>query len=457
MHLEPGMTSTAASSRALLLAPALLGLACSAGVIDDDGAGDDDGPDMTTARLAIVGDRNVVLGLGDGLTLTVKYTDASGRPLAGAVAFAVQGRAVDSSLAAATVVTDAQGLAAVDLTAGTTEGPFGVRASAENAAPVDWQVVLQGENLPVLAAVGTYELESQFDLISGLPGDAGEIVNTIIDLTDDPYDPASFILDELGGAAEDIIDPLRPFVDALIYEIILQYSPTLLEDLIAIANVFGDVSKRFGLISELTVAQRPGAQELVGTHRLLGVAYTVDGVRQEFTVDELGWDPIEATGVPVTLDAGRRLVVGDPSLEVSYGSMMVFALRHVLIPQVVPGVASLGGLLDRAVDCDAIGWQVSDALGLDWVGALIFAEACSDLADEAGDEVEDAIRDIGGDASAIVVHGDAAVRDTNGDQMVDRLQAGLWEGEYRLGPVSARLERPMQRFAGNRVAGHARP
>jgi len=212
----------------------LLLVACS-GEIGDVGD-DDDTTNPGTARLTIVGDRNVVLGLGETTTITVKYTDASGRPLAGAVGFAIVGRADGNTLSAAQGVTDPQGLANVNLTGGATELTFNVRASADQAAAVEWQIALEGQNLPALAAVGSYELDSQFDLVSGIPGSTGDVVNTIIALTDGPNDPASYLLDQLGGTAEDIIDPLRPFVDVIMNQVILQSSPTLVTDLVAVGN-----------------------------------------------------------------------------------------------------------------------------------------------------------------------------------------------------------------------------
>src|SRR5262249_48512609 len=147
------------------------------------------------AYLKIVGDKSVFLENGQRRELVVKYVDDNDGPLAGSIAFRVDGDFMGGSLSAPSGVTGADGSVHVMVNGGPTGEAFvKVSASAAYATPVDWNVSIKaaGSSQPKpLDVVGTYKLESEFNLVSGIPGTAGNIIRTVIAMTDDPNDPSS--------------------------------------------------------------------------------------------------------------------------------------------------------------------------------------------------------------------------------------------------------------------------
>src|SRR5262245_61084761 len=53
-----------------------------------------------------------------------------------------------------------------------------------------------GDEVKPLDAAGAYSLRSNFDLAANAPGKAGQVINLVIDMTDDPDDPTGWILDQ---------------------------------------------------------------------------------------------------------------------------------------------------------------------------------------------------------------------------------------------------------------------
>ena len=163
------MKTTISKHLSLFLAATLAAttFACASDTGGDD---DDDNNPAEGAYLSIVGDRDVFLENGWTTRLTVRYTG----------------------------VTNSDGVVQVDLVAGPSgDALFTVEASAPYAEPVVWQVAVSegAPPLPPLDSTGRYSVGSKFDIVSGLPGTAGDIINGFVEMTDDPYDPATFVLD----------------------------------------------------------------------------------------------------------------------------------------------------------------------------------------------------------------------------------------------------------------------
>jgi hypothetical protein len=423
---------------------------------DNEGGLGGGGP--ATAQLTILGDTNLTVDNGAITTLNVKYTDLSGRPLAGAVEFRIQGDALGAALGAASSIANNDGVARVDLSAGPAgDASFTVIAAASDAQSIMWRITVGagggGQPLPVAAVPGVYLLDSQFDVVSGLPGTAGNIVNTVIGMTDSPADPASFLLDQIGGTAGNIIDGVRPFLDYYLNDRLLYYAPSFLSTFVAVGDDFGQVARRFGVVTELQVTAGAGGA-LIGRHTVKGVHWTIDGRKYEFSAEELGLGTIVAENVPLTYDGMGRLTMGDHSLGISYGTMLLFVLNQVIIPELQPGSYSIGAVLSRMVDCTDVGFDIADYLGLGIIEAYLLSEGCDEVMDHVGGEIEDLIRGIGGsNGTSLYIRGDGLVADTNGDLRVDSIRNGLWEGEIRLGSAAGPLTRPDQRFTGNLMTG----
>lgn len=108
--------------------------------------------------LEIVGEPTISLTSEDEATLTVRLRDAEGRPMAGnEVRFALDGRAHDSTLLALTAETDAMGLASTTLRAGLVIAAFRVRASADDAASVSFDVAVGDAGFGSMQVTPSYE------------------------------------------------------------------------------------------------------------------------------------------------------------------------------------------------------------------------------------------------------------------------------------------------------------
>lgn len=126
-----------------LLAVVAVALGCAEPQDFELDGGAPDASVVEARSLEIVGEPTISLTSEDEAMLTVRLRDAEGRPMAGSeVRFALDGRAHDSTLLALTAETDAMGLATTTLRAGLVIAAFRVRASADDAASVSFDVAV---------------------------------------------------------------------------------------------------------------------------------------------------------------------------------------------------------------------------------------------------------------------------------------------------------------------------
>src|SRR5262249_3216540 len=127
------------------------------------------------AQLTIVGTSEVSAVGGNRVLLAVKYHDDHG-PIPGEVSFRLDGPPAGplrgAQLSVASIATDADGVAQVEIETDADAGDpsFVAVAEAEGATAVDWQVTVYRPLFPHAALVGTYQVKSKFDLVSGIPG-----------------------------------------------------------------------------------------------------------------------------------------------------------------------------------------------------------------------------------------------------------------------------------------------
>jgi len=342
----------------------------------------------------------------------------------------------------------------VSVNAGQAQASFQIVAEAEYAEPVAWRVAIS-QGAGSLDVNGTYALDSQFDLAIGLPGGAGVVANTFLAMTDGPNDPATWLLDQLivsldSSVLRNAINSTRPVLDVLVNGIIRDSAPTLVAKLRGIGNDVSEVVRRFGMQSELAITTKSGAgaNARVASHRLTGVSWTLDGAKYAFTSDDLGLGEVKASDIPISLGP-EVMTISEHTLPVGYGSLLVYALNHVLIPKVEPFAASLEELLVINVDCYEVGWRVYWETGSG--DPQLYETACILAMAAASNAIEEALRDLDGEGSGLVLHGEARLADTNGDNLVDRLMMGFWEGAFRFAGLESALTRPNQKFLGERM------
>ncbi len=446
-----------------LLAIALA--ACASDAVGPTKGGNNPPPTDGHAYLKIVGDKNVFLDNGATKELVVMYVDDANMPLAGTIAFKVDGDLMGGRLSASSGVTGADGSVHINVTGGPTgEAYVKVTASAEFATSVDWSVSVKAASQPPvpgpLQVIGTYQLESEFNLVNGIPGTAGDVVRTIIDMTDGPNDPASWLLDlasKDNAGVKSALDPLRPAVDAFLNSLLKDLSMKIVIDGVQLdivdkfkdfGNAFGDVAQKFGLKSTLQIYAGPN-NTLLGKHTITGVFFKIDNKKIEKTLGELNMDNIVVDKIPVTLTGETSLTIGDETFGLSYGKMIIFALDNVVIPQVDPAATSLRELLSDVVPCDSIGDSIADYTHIG--DGTLWQSLCETAIAFGASYAEGKIGSLGDQATAFTFHGSVRPVDTNNDRKVDSLVGGLWEGQLMLAGQPAALAKPMQTFTGTRM------
>ncbi len=236
--------------------PALLfalALATGAAACGSDATGDEAG-----AYLTIQGNPNIYLEPDFQRSLTVRYHDADGNPLAGEVRFEIEGEPSGSTIDLALGATNADGDSSFTVFAGQEETSFRIRAFAELADSTEWVVTVNNPPVnPDMDIRGNYRVTSDFDIASGVPGTVGDIINEFIDMTDGDTDPATYLLDKVigdgTGAVANAINGIRPFLDGALNDVILNAAPDVVNDIKKIGQDFGQVARHFGVVSTLDI------------------------------------------------------------------------------------------------------------------------------------------------------------------------------------------------------------
>jgi len=407
---------------------------------EEGGGGDPQPPVEGNAYLVIQGDVNVFLENEWRQTLIVSYQDGDGEPLAGQVDFEVVGAAAGGTITKAFAVTDQDGKAVIEVVAGTTgDASFKIKAAAEYADAVEWSIAVNGGTppLPPLDPQGSYRVSSEFDLVSGVPGAAGDVLNTFVDITDDGYDPAKWLLDIIvaeidNSTIEGFINATRPLLDGVLKDALLSIAPDFVTSILEVGNKFGQVGNNFGTTTRLDVTSGGvESSDMTAKHTMTGMYVTVDSQRHNFSMAELGMDVQEANASFRMNDSETEVTVGEHEFPVSYGSLLTVALNQVIIPSVSPGSNNLGDLFASLLNCNAIANELYDFISAEfgWGGSVSLYEGACELGlNAAANAIMQQIQNLDNDGLVIKMSGTAKPMDTNTDAKVDVLRNGKWNG-----------------------------
>jgi hypothetical protein len=438
---------TAAITRNILFALSIgaLATACSSDPTDDQGGGHT--PEPGNAYLTIVGDQNVFLENSWQQTITVRYHDGADRPLAGQVDFSIVGTADGGAVSAPAGVTNADGQVSVQVIAGDEgEAFFKVRAEAEYADAVEWTIAVSAGQAPVppLDPTGRYQVNSRFDLVSGVPGTVGTVINTFLDMTDGPYDPATWLIDTIldeinNGTITSAVNAFRPALDAIVNDLLISFAPGIVTDILDIGDMLGQVARNFGTVSTLEVEAGFGIEgdELSATHTMTGVFFDINNQRYSFPLSALGMDYLVAEDVAFRLEGETRVHIGAHEFPLSYGSLLLVALDEVIVPLIDPYASDLYDLFENMIDCQAVGQQLADSIG---VGSpSLYEGACILGVGAAVGVIYDQLASLDASAMLLGISGEARPQDTNTDRKVDVLTGGEWVGSVSYAGVPATL------------------
>jgi hypothetical protein len=299
-----------------------------------------------------------------------------------------------------------------------------------------------GTSPPIpISLAGRYAIRSELDLSMRLPAEPGDLIRVVIDATDDPDDPARFLVDHAlaalpPSAFADALRDAEPIVIAYVEERIATTAPLFAARLRAFGAALDRATRGFATIEELDVL--PSG---IASHAIRGVR--VSGVELLFRDHAVpDGTPGEAT---IALDALDRATIGSHRVAVPYGRTLRLMIERGIVPSIDPAATSVFELLRDSVDCPALGATLASALSLD-DGGLFGAACTSGLVDvaRAFDARLDAVADVPlafdlqGSATALVVG-----RETSA------FEAGAWTGA--VGEIGMEAPLGAATFAGMRM------
>ena len=298
-----------------------------------------------------------------------------------------------------------------------------------------------GDDDDAPAVEGSYALESSVALPDGYLTDSAPLLDGFLGMTDDPNDPATWLLDRvedrLGWFEAKALAAARSALglDAIVNGLILTYSPELVTDLVQLGGDMAELSSGLEVSSRLVVREDGG--RLVADHQVVGLAFAIDG-----QVAPIGGIALPAAARTVVTVEGEALRIERHGFALEQGAVLRYGLERVALPRVAPGATSVSGWLADEIDCAGIGERIED---------LVEVGSPSDYQDACVDVVEAAVDEVVGDAFAvraeIAISGRADLTDDDGDGLYD-LMDGTWQGTMTAG--GAAMPMPASRFEGVR-------
>lgn len=299
-----------------------------------------------------------------------------------------------------------------------------------------------------LTPEGRFNVQSEFDLATNMPGTPGRVVNYFIAATDDPDDPTKFLVDELikampEGSAKNFAKNSAPYVTGYLNDRLLEVAPNLLNRVIDIGNAFGDVAKHFGTIEVLEINAQGQA-----TKTITGVHFEVDQVPMDFLLKDYGLQDIKIDGVQVILEPSGKLTIMDHKVRVAYGALLKLALDKAIVPMIDPAAQNVGDILKKAVNCQKVGQYVYEAL--DFGSPSTYQSACTAGLTAASAALYNQLQQMDGTALELGLTGVARAVDKNRDGKMDDIQTGTWTGNLGYAGTPAQLPEGAK-FHGTRL------
>ena len=304
-------------------------------------------------------------------------------------------------------------------------------------------------------ANGRYQVASQFDLATNMPGKVGQVTNAFIAMTDGADDPSDWILEQViaqmpNGTLKNFANSARPFVAGYLNDRLLQFAPDFVTTIVQAGNDFGQIAKNFGLNEQLDVTG--SAQTYTSKVSAVGVHFKVDNVETDVAFADHSIAAVVADNVGVTLDVTGKVSIAEHKLPVSYGKVLRLGLDEVIIPALDSNAHDLNGLLVGLVNCQAVGQYINDAIASQFGyggGAGTWATACTAGLNYGAQTLYSKIDSIDTSALEFGLTGVAKGVDANNDGKIDKIQTGKWTGTLSYSGTPAPLS--TARFIGSRL------
>ncbi|HEY4177766.1 MAG TPA: hypothetical protein VGM90_13060 [Kofleriaceae bacterium] len=282
-------------------------------------------------------------------------------------------------------------------------------------------------------ASGKYSMRSTFDLVTNAPGTIGGITNAIVAATDDPDDPANWLLQQMattvGGTAGNLINGSRPLVAGYLNDKLLEFAPDFVDTMIQVGQDFGQVAKNFSTNEQLEIVKGagPDGASYTATKTVLGAHFKIDNIESDHAFADYGMQNIVVNSIGVSLDTTGKLTIAQHTLPLEYGKILHIGIDAAVIPMIDPTAHNLAELMQHKVDCAALGQLIADQY-LYGFGAGALTTGCNAGLTLAAQKIYQQIDAIDGTALQLQLTGQARALDSNNDHKVDKIQTGAWTG-----------------------------
>ncbi|MBI2896123.1 MAG: hypothetical protein HYY06_21375 [Deltaproteobacteria bacterium] len=296
-------------------------------------------------------------------------------------------------------------------------------------------VELPLQDIPVDAA-GRWELENHFNMGEALPDDVDTIFDALAEMSDDPNDPATYILDQVreqidNEALRFAFDAARIYwnLDAELNEQIDDAAPGFVLDAMSAAGDLGRALNDMQIDSDMTFGQPDEFGVINAEHQLIDLVMTLDGVTNRFSMaDDVGLGGTTARNVMVGVLDEQTATIDPHEFRMGMGTLVLFALNNVVLPRFDGAPGSVREMLEGAVDCSSVGEWLSDTVDMGapsmWEDLCGFALAAASL------YAEQQILGMNDTYDTLTLAGTASIKDPNGDLGFDRLDDGVWSSTW---------------------------
>ncbi len=304
---------------------------------------------------------------------------------------------------------------------------------------------------PQMDAQGSFRVNSTFDIATNMPGSTGSFLNGLIDATNSPDDPMSWLVDQMlegmdDGGLKDALVAVKPFVIGYLNNEVTSLAPDLVNTIKTIGQRMESVMKKFGVneIWEISSVD----QTLVARSTVDGVRFEIAGVTKDYNFVDYDIDNVIINSILITLDKGQeRMHAGEHDMPLPWGKVLRLALDVAVIPSIDPTATSLAVLLDHVVDCNSVGSSMQSAIGFG--GSTFWAGVCRGGLAVAADQVYNQIVDADAKLDMHLV-GSSRYKDLNNDYKIDELLFGNWTGTMKLDAQDATIAQPAA-YVGKRM------
>ena len=280
-----------------------------------------------------------------------------------------------------------------------------------------------------LDPTGTYKMRSTYDIATNMPGKIGAVANAIIAATDDPDDPTKWLLQQIvdampDGTVKTFLNGALPYAAGYLNDQVLAWAPDFVTTMVQVGADFGDMTKHFGMNETLAIAGTEGNYS--STHAVTGMHFKFGNQEQDFAFADYHVSNVTVPNVGITFDATGKLGIAQHDVPLHYGQVLRIGLDNGIIPLVDANATDLNTLMLDLIDCDTVGYDLADAVGIG--SPSTYAAACRAGVGAGANAIYAQIAGIDSDALNFAIAGNARVVDSNDDGKGDKIQTGTWTG-----------------------------